>query len=71
MNFQERQPTASALWVAALIAGVVMRFYHKLIAAGTKPMQAVVVVMRKLLHAIWGMLKHNQNFDGTKFYKLV
>ncbi len=34
-------------------------------------MQAVVVVMRKLLHAIWGMLKHNQNFDGTKFYKLV
>jgi hypothetical protein len=28
-------------------------------------MQAVVAVMRKLLHAIWGMLKHDQNFDGN------
>jgi len=30
----------------------VKAFYHKLIAAGKKPMQAVVAVMRKLLHAI-------------------
>jgi transposase len=30
-------------------------------------MQAVVAVMRKLLHAIWGMLKHDQDFDGNKF----
>jgi transposase len=34
-------------------------------------MQAVVAVMRKLLHAIWGMLKHNQDFDGNKFFKLA
>lgn len=33
-------------------------------------MQAVGAVIRKLLHAIWGMLKYDQNFDGTKFYKL-
>ena len=26
---------------------------------------------RKLLHAIWGMLKYDQNFDGNKFFKLV
>jgi len=32
-------------------------FYDKLIAGGKKPVQAVVAVMRKLLHAIWGMLK--------------
>ena len=34
-------------------------------------MQAVVAVMRKLLHAIWGMLKHDQDFDGNKFFKLA
>jgi transposase len=30
-------------------------------------MQAVVAVMRKLLHAIRGVLKHDQDFDGNKF----
>jgi len=27
--------------------------------------------MRKLLHAIWGMLKHDQDFDGNKFFKIA
>jgi transposase len=31
----------------------------------------VVAVMRKLLHAIWGMLKHDQDFDGNKFFRLT
>jgi hypothetical protein len=26
--------------------------------------------MRKLLHAIWGMLRTNTDFDGSKFRKL-
>jgi hypothetical protein len=29
-----------------------------------------VAVMRKLLHAIYGMLKTNTPFDGSKFRKL-
>jgi len=29
---------------------------------------AVVPVMRKLLHSIYGMLKHGQDFDGKKIY---
>ena len=33
-------------------------------------MQAAVAVMSKLLHATWGMLKHDQDFDGNKFFKL-
>ena len=45
--------------------------YNKLIAAGKKPMQAVVAVMRKLLHAIWGMLNPDQDFDGEKFFKIA
>jgi hypothetical protein len=26
--------------------------------------------MRKLLHAIYGMLKYDQDFDGEKFYAM-
>ena len=63
----------AALYMPALVAiqhdPNVKAFYNKLIAAGKKPMQAVVAVMRKLLHAIWGMLKHDQDFDGNKFFR--
>jgi len=48
----------------------VSAFYKKLLARGKPKMVAVVAVMRKLLHAIYGMLKHGQNFDGQKFYRL-
>ena len=65
----------AALYMPALVAiqhePNVKAFYDKLVAAGKKPMQAVVAVMRKLLHAIWGMLKHDQDFDGNKFFKLT
>jgi transposase len=47
----------------------VKAYYEKLIARGKKPMQAIVAVMRKLLLAIWGMFKHNQPWDGEKFYR--
>jgi transposase len=43
-------------------------FYAKLLARGKKPMQANVAVMRKLLHAIHGMLRNDQDFDGRKFF---
>jgi transposase len=49
----------------------VKALYNKLIAAGKKPMQAVVAAMRKLLHAIWGMLKDNQDFYGSRFFRLT
>lgn len=65
----------AALYMPALVAiqhdPNVKAFYDKLVAAGKKPMQAVVAVMRKLLHAIWGMLKHDQDFDGNKFFKIT
>jgi transposase len=65
----------AALYMPALVAiqhePNVKAFYDKLVAAGKKPMQAVVAVMRKLLHAVWGMLKHDQDFDGNKFFKLT
>jgi hypothetical protein len=31
------------------------------------PMQALVAVMRKLLHAIFGVFRHNTAFEGNRF----
>lgn len=64
-----------ALYMPALVAirqeSRVKAFYDKLIEAGKKPMQAVVAVMRKLLHAIHGMFRHDEGFRGEKFYALA
>jgi transposase len=46
-------------------------FYQKLLARGKAKMQAVVALMRKLLHAIYGMFKHHQPFDGAKVHALT
>ncbi len=46
----------------------VMAFSDHLVDNGKTKMQAEVAVMRKLLHAIHGMLKTNTTFDGVKFY---
>jgi len=64
----------AALYMPALVAikcePNVRAFYEKLIGRGKKPLQAIVAVMRKLLHAIWGMLHHDCDFEGEKFYRL-
>ena len=49
----------------------VKAFYDKLIAAGKKPLQAYVAVMRKMLLAIWGIFKSQQPWDGEKFYHIA
>jgi transposase len=47
-------------------------YYRHLIEdRGLKKIQAVCAVMRKLLHAIHGMLKTRQPFDGRRFYALA
>jgi transposase len=63
-----------ALYMPALSATqhdpYVRAYFEHLLANGKKPLQAVCAVMRKLLHAIHGMLKHNQPFDNTRFYAI-
>lgn len=63
-----------ALFLPALVAAQhephVRAFYEKLLGRGKTKMQANVAVMRKLLHAIHGMLKHDRDFEGEKFYAL-
>lgn len=65
----------AALYMPALVAlrhdPHVKAFHDKLIDAGKKPLQAITAVMRKLLHAIWGVWKYDQDFDGEKFYKIA
>jgi transposase len=62
----------AALFLPAMVASQheerVRAYYQKLLAKGKKPMQALVAVMRKLLHAIHGMFQHEADFDGTKFF---
>jgi transposase len=48
----------------------VATYYQSLIARRKNPMQALVAVMRKLLHALWGMLHHRQPWDGSKYNRL-
>jgi transposase len=64
-----------ALFMPALVAvrrnPAVQRFAVELTAKGKAPLQVLVAVMRKLLHAIYGMLKTNTDFDGEKFRRSV
>jgi transposase len=61
-----------ALYMPALSAAChnphLKSFYQHLQTNGKCKMVALIAVMRKLLHAIYGMFKHNATFDGTKLY---
>ena len=65
----------AALYMPALVAiqhePNVKAFYEQLLVRAKKPMQAIVAVMRKLLHAIYGMFRHGRDFEGDKFYALA
>lgn len=61
-----------ALYMPALVA--IRRdphfraFYDRLVAKGLKKLQAIVAVMRKMLHAIAAILRTGQVFDGSKLF---
>ncbi len=63
-----------ALYMPALVASQhephLRAFYQHLLQRGKTKLQALVAVMRKLLHAIFGMFKHNSRYDGSKVYVL-
>lgn len=64
-----------ALYMPALVAVQhqphLRAFYEHLLARGKTKLQALVATMRKLLHAIYGMFKHDQLFEGSKVYALA
>ena len=61
-----------AVYMPALVAiqhdQHVRAFHDRLIARGLKPLQAIVAVMRKLLHAISAVLRHRTAYDPTKLF---
>ena len=63
-----------ALFMPALVAVQwephIKAFYEHLLDRGKTKMQANIAVMRKLLHAIHGMLEHDQDFVGGKFFAI-
>lgn len=64
-----------ALYMPALVSTRfephIKAYYEHLQAkSGLCKMQALCAVMRKLLHAIYGMLKNKRPFDGQKFFNM-
>lgn len=58
-----------ALFMPALVAArfdpSLRAFYQHLLARGKRKRQALVALMRKLLHAIFGMFRHQQPYCGS------
>ena len=63
-----------ALYMPALVAlrrdPYLRGFYQNLLARGKAWLQAVVAVMRKLLHALFAMFRTNQPYDGSRLCAL-
>ncbi len=63
-----------ALFMPALVAVQhdphLRAFYQHLQARGKVKMQALVAVMRKLLHALHAMFKKHQPYDGAQLFRL-
>jgi len=59
-----------ALYMPALVAlrrePHLRGFYQRLLSHGKARLQAVVAVMRKLLHSLFAMFRTNQPYDGSK-----
>lgn len=63
-----------ALFMPALVAKQhdphVRAYYEELLQRGKAPLQALVAIMRKLLHAIHGMLRSGKTWQGERFRAL-
>lgn len=64
-----------ALYMPALTAIVhdphARAFRDRLVARGKKKMQAVAAVMRKLLTAVWALVRNPAPYDGSKLFAAV
>ena len=62
----------ASLYLPAMTAGQfdshVAAFKEKLLRRGKATRQVHVAIMRKLLHAIYGMFHHHTPWDGSKFF---
>ncbi len=65
----------AALYMPAMVGSThcphIAAFSNKLLGRQKKKKQAQVAVMRKLLHAIWGMFTYDEPWNGEKFHPLA
>ena len=63
-----------ALFMPALVAvqrsPQIKAVYEALLARGKKKKVALIAIMRRLLHSIWSMLRHHQDFNPHLFHAL-
>jgi transposase len=63
-----------ALFMPALVAiqrsPQIKATYESLLARGKKKKVALIAIMRRLLHALWGMFHHQQDFNPQLFHPL-
>ncbi len=61
-----------ALYMPALVAlqhePHLRTFYQRQVGRGKARLQAVIAVMRKLLHGLFAMFRLNQSYDGSKLF---
>lgn len=64
-----------ALFMPALVAArfdpTLRAFYQQLLARGKRKRQALAALMRKILHAIYGMFRHHQPYRGDRLCPLL
>lgn len=64
----------AALFMPALVArrwqANIAAFGDKLAGRQKKPLQVLAAIMRKLLHAIYGMFRTDTTFQGEKFFRI-
>lgn len=63
-----------ALFMPALVAirrsPHIKATYEALLARGKKKKVAIIAIMRRMLHALWGMFRHQQDFNPQRFHPL-
>lgn len=67
-NVYLRRPLYMPALVASRHDPHVQAFYRLKLEQGKLPLQALVAIMRKLLHAIHGTWRHDQDYDGAKLF---
>ena len=69
-NARIRHHLYMATLVATQVNPVIKEFYERLLNRGKCKKLALVACMRKMLHIIWGVMKHRQRFDPCYSLKL-
>ena len=69
-SLQQLSPLTEQLFAALAPDASPVSINRRLLEKGKEKLQALVAVMRKLLHAIFGMFKHHQSYAASQLVAL-